>query len=84
VAVVIDPHGELVDVVLEKISTRRKDVYVLDPTDISWHFGLNLLEISTKDPDRREMEKSLVVDSYITLFKRVFGDAAIGHFGPSK
>ncbi|MGF9890890.1 DUF87 domain-containing protein [Priestia megaterium] len=83
-AVVIDPHGELVDVVLEKISTRRKDVYVLDPTDISWPFGLNLLEISTKDPDRREMEKSLVVDSYITLFKRVFGDAAIGQFGPSK
>lgn len=77
-AVVIDPHGELVDVVLEKISTRRKDIYVLDPADIGYPFGLNLLEISTRDPDRREMEKSLVVDSFVTLFKRVFGDAAIG------
>lgn len=77
-AVVIDPHGELVDVILEKISTRRKDIYVLDPADIAAPFGLNLLEISTRDPERRELEKSLVVDSYITLFKRVFGDAAIG------
>lgn len=77
-AVVIDPHGELVDVVLEKISTRRKDIYVLDPADIQHPFGLNLLEISTRDPERRSLEKSLVVDSYITLFKRVFGDGAIG------
>ncbi len=77
-AVVIDPHGELVDVVLEKISPKRKDIYVLDPADINYPFGLNLLEISSREPDRREMEKSLVVDSYITLFKRVFGDGAIG------
>ncbi|MGN5650541.1 type IV secretory system conjugative DNA transfer family protein [Bacillus sp. Brlt_9] len=77
-AVVIDPHGELVDVILEKISLRRKDVYILDPSDIANPFGLNLLEISAKDPDRREMEKALVVDAYITVMKRVFGDGAIG------
>jgi len=70
----------LVDVILEKISTKRKDIYVLDPADIQHPFGLNLLEISTRDPQRREMEKSLVVDSYITVFKRVFGDAAIGQW----
>ena len=53
---------------------------MLDPADIQHPFGLNLLEISTRDPQRREMEKSLVVDSYITVFKRVFGDAAIGQW----
>jgi hypothetical protein len=76
--VVVDPHGELVDVVLEKIDPRRKDVYILDPSDISFPFGFNLLELSSKDEDRREMEKALVVDAYITVMKRVFGEASIG------
>ena len=76
--VVIDPHGELVDVVLEKISTDREDVFVLDPADIAYPFGLNLLELSSPDPLRREMEKVLVVDAYITVMKRVFGEASIG------
>jgi len=76
--VVVDPHGELVDVVLEKISTKRKDIFVLDPADMAYPFGLNLLEISSIDPLRREMEKVLVVDAYITVMKRVFGEASIG------
>lgn len=69
---------ELVDVVLEKISTKREDIFVLDPADIAYPFGMNLLEISTTDPLRREMEKILVIDSYITAMKRVFGEGAIG------
>ena len=76
--VVVDPHGELVDVVLEKIDPSRKDVYVLDPSDINYPFGFNLLEVSSKDPNRKEMEKALVVDAYITVMKRVFGESAIG------
>lgn len=75
---VIDPHGELVDVILEKISTKRSDIYVLDPSDIGHPFGMNLLEITSKDPVRKEMEKVLVIDAYITSMKRVFGDGAIG------
>lgn len=76
--VVVDPHGELVDVILEKISTDREDVFVLDPADIGFPFGLNLLELSSPDPLRREIEKILVIDSYITVMKRVFGEASIG------
>lgn len=76
--VVIDPHGELVDEVLHKISTDREDIFVLDPADLAHPFGLNLLEISSNDPIRREMEKVLVVDAYITVMKRVFGEASIG------
>ena len=76
--VVIDPHGELIDTILEKISAKRQDVFVLDPSDIAYPFGMNLLEISSTDPMRRELEKVLVVDSYITVMKRVFGESSIG------
>lgn len=76
--VVIDPHGELVDVILEKVSTDREDIFVLDPGDIAYPFGMNMLEISSKDPLAREKEKVLVIDSYITTMKRVFGEASIG------
>lgn len=76
--VIIDPHGELVDVILEKISTDREDIFVLDPGDIAYPFGLNMLELSAKDELSREKEKVLVIDSYITTMKRVFGEASIG------
>lgn len=78
--VVIDPHGELVDEILHKISTKREDIFVLDPADMAFPFGFNLLEINATDPIRREMEKVLVVDAYITVMKRVFGEASIGKF----
>lgn len=80
--VVIDPHGELVDEVLKKVSTNREDIFILDPADMAYPFGLNLLEIGSTDPLRREMEKVLVVDAYITVMKRVFGEASIGGFAP--
>lgn len=76
--VVVDPHGELVDEILKKISTKREDIFVLDPADIAYPFGMNLLEISSTDPLRRELEKVLVVDAYITVMKRVFGESSIG------
>jgi hypothetical protein len=63
--VVIDPHGELVDEILHKISTKREDIFVLDPADMAFPFGFNLLEVNATDPIRREMEKVLVVDAYI-------------------
>lgn len=76
--VVVDPHGELVDEVLAKISTDREDIFVLDPSDLGFPFGMNLLELNSTDPLRREMEKVLVIDSYITVMKRVFGESSIG------
>jgi DNA helicase HerA-like ATPase len=77
-AIVIDPHGELIDTILEKISAKREDVFVLDPSDMAYPFGMNLLELSSQDPLRRELEKVLVVDAYITVMKRIFGEASIG------
>jgi len=76
--VVVDPHGDLIDSVIEKINPNREDVYVLDPSDINYPFGLNLLELSSKDKTRQVLEKTLVIDAYITVMQRVFGEAAIG------
>lgn len=76
--VIIDPHGELVDEILHKVSAKREDIYVLDPSDLAYPFGMNLLEINSQDPLKRELEKVLVIDSYITIMKRVFGEASIG------
>ncbi|GAB6426296.1 hypothetical protein bcgnr5378_29990 [Bacillus cereus] len=77
--ILIDPHGELVDNVLAKVSaTKRDDIFVLNPSDIQHPFGMNLLEITSADLNRREMEKILVIDAYITVMKRVFGEASIG------
>jgi len=39
---------------------------------------MNLLEITTTDSLRRELEKVLVIDAYITIMQRVFGEASIG------
>lgn len=76
--VVIDPHGELVDEIIAKVSAKREDIYILDPSDIAYPFGMNLLEITAVDPLRRELEKVLVIDAYITIMQRVFGEASIG------
>lgn len=76
--VVIDPHGDLIDEVLEKVSARREDIYLLDPADVKYPFGLNLLELTSTDEYEREKEKTLVIDAYITVMKRVFGESSIG------
>lgn len=76
--VVVDPHGDLVDVVLDKVDSSREDIFLLDPSDINFPFGFNLLELSSKDETRKILEKDTVIDAYITVMKRVFGSAAIG------
>lgn len=76
--VVIDPHGDLIDEVLEKVSARREDIYLLDPGDVHFPFGMNLLEITSADPIEQVKEKTLVIDAYITIMKRVFGESSIG------
>src|SRR3972149_11285409 len=41
----MDPHGDLVEAVLQRIPERRlDDVILFDPADIDYPFGLNLFE----------------------------------------
>lgn len=76
--ILLDPHGDLAEAVIEKINTDRPDIYIFRPFDWDYPVGLNILEIESIDPDMREMEKQLVVDSFITTLKRVFPPDSIG------
>lgn len=62
---VIDPHGLLIDTVLQHVpSQRRNDVIILDPADDAYCFSLNILSAKT------EAEKGLLASEVTSIFKR--------------
>ena len=64
-AMLIDPHGDVVDDILARVPQERlKDVVVIDPSDMDYPVGFNLLEAKT------EQEKLLLSSDLIDLFKR--------------
>jgi len=64
--VVIDPKGDLVADVLDRIPTSRvRDVILLDPTDETRPVGLNLLAGADHSPD-------LIVDQVVGLFHQLY------------
>jgi hypothetical protein len=70
--VVIDPKGDLVTTVLERVPAKRAvDVIVLDPTSDQRSVGLNLLADGQSSPER-------VADEVVELFHRLF----IASWGP--
>jgi hypothetical protein len=79
---VIDPHGDLFRELLAKIpDSRVDDVVVLDPTDVGYPVGLNLLE------HENESERHFVVQELVGVLTRLiedeYGFAAVGQFaGP--
>ncbi len=65
--VLLDPKGDLVQSVLERMpAARRNDVIVLDPADTTWPVGLNPLE--SVDDDHAEV----VVENLVGLFKSLY------------
>lgn len=66
----LDPHGELVDTVLEHIPTNRiNDVILFDVSDSDYPIGFNLLQGSTEE------EKNLIASGVVSTFKKLFGDS---------
>lgn len=71
---VIDPHGDLIEDLLSVVPEERiEDVVYINPFDISYPISINLLELTSglRD-DEQELEKELVVESVISLFRRIF------------
>ncbi|MGH2710271.1 MAG: type IV secretion system DNA-binding domain-containing protein [Actinomycetota bacterium] len=63
-AVVIDPKGDLVEAVLERLPDGAEDrACVIDPDDREWAVGLNVLAGDDAD---------LVVDHVVAVFKRIY------------
>src|SRR3972149_2663016 len=65
---VIDPHGDLSQILLDYIpSYRVNDVIYLDPSDRERAFGINPLEVS--EPHQKE----LVVSGIVAIFNKLYG-----------
>lgn len=66
---VIDPHGDLVDVILERMPQNRlDDVIVFDPGDLRRPLGLNMLEYNLAKPE----EKSFIVSELMNIFNSLY------------
>jgi hypothetical protein len=66
----IDPHGDLVDTVMQHVPSRRtNDVILFDVGDTSHPIGFNLLQYNTED------EKNLIVSGVVSVFKKLFSNS---------
>ena len=63
---VLDPHGDLIDAVLTRIPEERwGDVVLLDPSDVEFPVGFNILSAHS------DMEKGLLASDLSSVFKRL-------------
>jgi hypothetical protein len=69
---IIDPHGDLCDILLDFIPAPRiNDVAYLDPSDLEYPFHLNPLEM--KNPAYRELIASGIVSIFYKLYHYSWG-----------
>ncbi|MEJ0073061.1 MAG: DUF87 domain-containing protein [Candidatus Saccharibacteria bacterium] len=73
---VVDPHGDMAETILCQIPEERlKDVIYLNPIDIEYPIGLNLLELPVGLSDNEILiEKDRITESIISVFRKVFSD----------
>ena len=65
---IIDPHGDLCDIVLNYIPKRRiNDVIYFNPADKDYPIVINPLEVTNKE------EAELVVSGIVSIFNKIFG-----------
>ncbi|MEP7166475.1 MAG: DUF87 domain-containing protein [Candidatus Woesebacteria bacterium] len=71
---VIDPHGDLIENILPLIPENRiNDVVYVNPDDIHFPVGLNLLEIPPElTGDLLLREKEVITESIISLFHKLY------------
>lgn len=74
---VVDPHGDLIEDILQTIPPERaEDVILFDPSDTMRPMGLNMLEASTEE------EKHYVVSSIVGLMYKLYDPNKTGIIGP--
>jgi hypothetical protein len=79
---VIDPHGDLAETILSRIPKERvADVIYLNPDDLSYPIGVNLLEMKPGlSGDALLREKDLITESVISVMRKIFSnDDSGGH-----
>jgi hypothetical protein len=74
---VIDPHGDLIEDILQLMPPERaEDVILFDPSDLDQPLGFNMLEAAD------EQQRHLVVTSVIGLMYKLFDPNKTGIIGP--
>lgn len=63
---VIDPHGDLIDSIIENVPDERvSDVILFDPSDAEFPIGFNILQAKT------QLEKTLLSSDLVASFRRM-------------
>lgn len=78
---VLDPHGDLYKDLIGRIpDDRMNDVILVDPTDLEYPVGINLLEYGS------ETERFFIIQELTAIVTRMltdsFGDAGLNMMGP--
>lgn len=76
---VLDPHGSLIQGVLENLPReRREDVVILDVTDIERPVGFNVLRIEETDPLQYRLDRDVLVDDLYGYIERTYTKETLG------
>src|SRR3989344_7751493 len=70
----LDPHGDAADDLVSIVpESRINDLVFINPIDLKYPVGINLLELTPGlDEDEAELEKEVVCEGVISLFRKVF------------
>ncbi|MBL7141845.1 type IV secretion system DNA-binding domain-containing protein [Patescibacteria group bacterium] len=69
----IDPHGDAINHILERIpKSRAEDVVLFDPGDLERPLGLNMLEYDTPE------QKTFVINEIMNIFDKLYDLRATG------
>jgi hypothetical protein len=73
---VLDPHGDLAERILRYIPEERiNDVIYMNPDDLTYPIGMNLLELSPDlTGDDLLREKDLITEATISVLRKIFSD----------
>ncbi len=72
---VLDPHGDLAERILHYIPEERiNDVVYMNPDDLSYPIGMNLLELTDVSGDDLLREKDLITEATISVLRKIFSD----------
>jgi len=72
---VIDPHGDLIEDILSFTPKERaKDMVIFNPSDYERPMGMNMLEVISKDPDLRAIEKDRAALDATSIFIKIFDE----------
>lgn len=79
---VVDPHGDLAEELLGYVpEDRQKDVIYINPDDLAFPIGINLLELPEGlEGDELAREKDLITESTVSVLRKIFSqDDSGGH-----